>query len=216
MIIIIAAIVIGLALIAFAIFRQMRSGGISVPPLSENTKTIIKISAAGAILLILLYALVPEFIVKHHKEIIILVVAMIAGAILLGIKQDWEKSSTRKILKAHYAVLSVVLIAGIFYSDPEVRDWLEDFRPESALQPQAVAAEKVVELFLFPGEEKDFEVADYYWFRVKSDDMVKPMTWDGKEIKDGWMGDNIRAAHLRFKSYEIAKKAKVTIYLRPK
>ena len=61
-----------------------------------------------------------------------------------------------------------------------------------ALQPQAaVKAVKIVEIFIFPGEEKDFEVPDDYWFRVKSNDMVKPTTWNGKEIKDGWMEDNI-------------------------
>lgn len=94
---------------------------------------IIKISAAGAIFLAILYILVPEFIIKHHKEIIILVVAMIAGSALLGIKQDWEKNSTRKILKTHYIALTIVLVLMVLYKDLEIRKWLESFQPKPTL-----------------------------------------------------------------------------------
>lgn len=94
---------------------------------------IIKISATGAIFLVLLYALVPEFIVKNHKEIIILVVAMVTGAVL-GVKQDWEKSSTRKILRAHYIALTIILVLVVIYNDSKTRKWLKNLQ---LAQPRA-------------------------------------------------------------------------------
>src|SRR3990167_1562997 len=104
----------------------------------EKIAMAMKISLAGAIFLALLYAMIPEFIVKYHKEIIILVVAMIAGAALLGIPQEWEKSSTRKILKAHFVILSIILVLAVLYKDQETGKWLESFKP--SVQSQATAA----------------------------------------------------------------------------
>src|SRR3989344_4890104 len=118
--------------------KKEKEGEMEVVPDKSKITEIIKISAAGAIFLILLYALIPEFIVKHHKEIIILVVAMIVGAALLGIKQDWEKSSTRKILRAHYIVLTIILVLAVLYKDQETEKWLESFKP--SVQSQATAA----------------------------------------------------------------------------
>ena len=104
----------------------------------EKIAMAMKISLAGAIFLALLYAMIPEFIVKYHKEIIILVVAMIAGAALLGIPQKWEQSSTRKILKAHFVILSIILVLAVLYKDQETGKWLESFKP--SVQSQATAA----------------------------------------------------------------------------
>lgn len=216
---------------------EKKPGEVKKPEKSKITE-IIKISAAGAVFLILLYALVPEFIVKHHKEIIILVAAMIAGSVLLGIKQDWEKSSTRKILRAHYAVFSVILILGVFYKIPEVRSWIEDFQPKPALQPQAAEAPtaiKTLKFILKPGEEKECIIpADQedeasmkgkvdcliplgYWARMHSVEDVRMSSWDNRELKGRhWLGNQITDAHFTLSSFEKNKDAIVKIILRPK
>ena len=171
---------------------------------------IVKISAAGAIFLGLLYALVPEFVVKYHKEVIILVVAMIAGAMLLGVKQEWEKSSARKIIKAHFVILSVVLISMIIYKEFEIGKWIEG---------SARTAERIVVFNLRPGEEIKYSVPPRHFFRIYSDDRVEAKTWDDRMYRDedtAWLGDEIRHANFILRSREQTKTAKVTIALRPK
>ena len=137
----------------------------------EKIAMAMKISLAGAIFLILLYALVPEFIVKYHKEIIILVVAMIAGAALLGIPQEWEKSSTRKILKAHFVILSIILVLAVLYKDQETGKWLESFKP--SVQSQATAA--ITDYPLCAGPHT-YDLRKQRMIKIK----IYPNCWSGK------------------------------------
>ena len=78
---IIIAVAVILSLLPLPKWKQKKEkedgnkpGTLTSPPLPSKIKIseMIKISAAGAIFLALLYALVPEFIVKYHKEVIIL------------------------------------------------------------------------------------------------------------------------------------------------
>ena len=151
--------------------KKEKEGEMEVVPDKSKITEIIKISAAGAIFLILLYALIPEFIVKHHKEIIILVVAMIVGAALLGIKQDWEKSSTRKILRAHYIVLTIILVLAVLYKDQETEKWLESFKP--SVQSQATAA--ITDYPLCAGPHT-YDLRKQRMIKIK----IYPNCWSGK------------------------------------
>ncbi len=115
----------------------IKKAGVKLPALSNSadkiagrTAEIVKISLAGTIFLVFLYLLIPNFVAAHHKEIAIIVVAMIVSAILLGIKQEWEKSSTRKILKAHFIVLSIVVVSIVIYKDLETTKWMEESKKE--------------------------------------------------------------------------------------
>src|SRR3989344_9363001 len=137
----------------------------------EKIAMAMKISLAGAIFLALLYAMIPEFIVKYHKEIIILVVAMIAGAALLGIPQEWEKSSTRKILKAHFVILSIILVLAVLYKDQETGKWLESFKP--SVQSQATAA--ITDYPLCAGPHT-YDLRKQRMIKIK----IYPNCWSGK------------------------------------
>jgi len=170
---------------------------------------VVKVSAAGAIFLALLYALVPEFVVKNHKEVIILVVAMVVGAMLLGVKEEWEKSSARKILKAHFVILSIVLISILLYKEFEIGKWV---RVQSS-------SARTVEFNLYPGEKMQYSVPPRHSFRIYSDDRVEAKTWDGRIYRDkdtAWLGDEIRHANFVLRSAEETKTARVVITLRPK
>ncbi len=164
------------------------------PPDKSKITEIIKISAAGAIFLILLYALVPEFIIKHHKEIIILVAAMITGATLLGIWQDWEKSSTRKILKAHFVVLSIIIISIILYKDLEIKKWTEIQKEETkpAWSYTLKADEKIfTDVIIGKGVNLKFRSsAPFYVISGQKDGMTKKYPMPAGE--SSWIGDDPR------------------------
>ncbi|MEK7548953.1 MAG: hypothetical protein AAB496_00450 [Patescibacteria group bacterium] len=220
---IIIAVAVILSLLPLPKWKQKKEkedgnkpGTLTSPPLPSKIKIseMIKISAAGAIFLALLYALVPEFIVKYHKEVIILVVAMVAGAMLLGVKQEWERSPARKILKAHFVILSIVLISIIIYKEFGIGKWIEGGQSASAR-----TAERIVILNLRPGEEMKYSVPPRHLFRIHSDDRVEAKTWDGRIYRDKdttWLGDEIRHANFVLRSTEETKTARVVITLRPK
>lgn len=140
-------VVILLVLVAVAIIKNIIKKKEKPKPKEDGmgaAEMIIRISLAGAIFLVLLYAMYPEDIIKYHKPIMVFVIAMIVNAVLLGVRQDWEKSSARKILRAHYTVFSIILILGVFYKITEVRSLVEDFQPKPNFQSQAAVEEFVL------------------------------------------------------------------------
>lgn len=153
--IVIIAVLAGIGLIAFAVFKQMRGGTLMAQQqasMTENTKAAIKISAAGAIFLFLLWILIPEFIGRHHKEIAVIVIAMIVGAVVLGITEtDWTKNSIRKILRAHYIALTVILILVVIFNDSEIKKSLASSPPTPT---KTSAATALVDYPLCAGPEK--------------------------------------------------------------
>lgn len=235
------AFVIILAAIIFIKWRQKLSKPSELPGAPEakskekkeepssKVAEIIKISAAGAIFLILLWILAPEFITRHHKEIAVMVVAMIVGASLLGISQKWEESSTRKILRAHYIALTIILVLAVFYKDPETSKWLESFKP--SVQPQAatvecldsqdIVARNRSEIIVRPNcWSGNISIPAQYWFRIVPEGRVTIRTWSGRVIHDApgqanWLGDEIRDGNFRIISDE-SQPVKVVIIFRPK
>ncbi len=87
-------------------------------------------------------------------------------------------------------------------------------------QQEKVAAQKDVvtrSFILKPGEEMSYKISPKYWFRIYSEEDVKATTWSGSMFDNtSWLGDEIRDANFKLKSYEKEKDAIVIITLRPK
>jgi len=101
---------------------------------------------------------------------------------------------------------------------PIKKEFQKEANPTKTITPfqQRVTELKIIKFVLKPGEEKKYSVPPNHWFRAYSEGKVKVKTWDGREM-DGtaWLGDEIRDANLRFKSYD-ERDAVVIITLRPK
>src|SRR3989344_565692 len=196
----------------------------------EKIAMAMKISLAGAIFLGLLWVLAPEFVKIYHKEIAVMVVAMIAGAMLLGIPQKCEQSSTRKILRVHYVVLAIALAGIVLSREAEKRGLFE-----APIQPQATAIadyplcaeakdvvargemEIIAQTHCWSG---NISIPSQHWFRFAPSDKVLVKTWSGRLIHDApgqsnWLGNEILNANFRLMS-ESGGPVKVALTARPK
>ncbi len=208
----------------------IKKAGVKLPALSNSadkiagrTAEIVKISLAGTIFLVFLYLLIPNFVAAHHKEIAIIVVAMIVSAILLGIKQEWEKSSTRKILKAHFIVLSIVVVSIVIYKDLETTKWISapSVSTLQCLDSQDIVARGRNEIIARPDcWSGNISIPPSTLFRIVPEGRVTIRTWSGRVIHDApgqanWLGDEIRDANFKIISDE-QQPVKVAVITRKK